>query len=134
MTAWRTPLVRQAEITDTAEKNHGPLANHPDSARPRSLAGSIKQLFREAIKLLAEKAPEPEPKPRRKRTGEATGRAFRMTANKVMHRAARLPAEAYATATAYLTDTLDWLNPWHQHDHDHDDSRPAPSDHLYPHL
>ena len=134
MTAWRTPIVRQAEITDTADKNRGPLANQPDSSRPRSLAGSIKQLFREAIKLLAEKASAPEPKPRRKRTGEVTGRAFRMTANKVMHRAARLPAEAYATATAYLTDTLDWINPWHQHGHDHDDLRPAPDDHLYPHL
>ena len=52
-----------------------------------------------------------------------------------MRRAARIPVEAYATATAYLTDTLDWLNQWHQHDDEaNDDFRSAPSDHLYPHL
>ena len=58
-----------------------------------------------------------------------------MAAGKILRRAARIPVEAYATATAYLTDTLDWLNQWHQHDDEaNDDFRSAPSDHLYPHL
>jgi hypothetical protein len=60
-----------------------------------------------------------------------------MTAQKIMRRAARLPAEAYATATSYLVGTLDWMNPWHQPADDFEDEftpTPAPGDHLYPHL
>lgn len=61
---------------------------------------------------------------------------FRSQAGQIVPRAPQLPAEAYATATAYLWDTLDWLNPWHHHDagsdmehHDH-----APANHLTLHL
>jgi hypothetical protein len=51
-------------------------------------------------------------------------------------REVRVPTEAYATATAYLADTLDWHNQWHQIESDgiDEDFRPAPRDHLYPHL
>jgi hypothetical protein len=49
----------------------------------------------------------------KRKSREETGRAFRMTARKLMRRVARIPAEAYHRATAYLADTLDWL---HHHD------------------
>ena len=66
---------------------------------------------------------------------EDTGRAFRMTARKLMRRVARIPAEVYTRATGYLAETLDWLNLWHHHDeHFAEDVQPAVNDHLYPHL
>jgi hypothetical protein len=76
------------------------------------------------------------PQPTRRRRTEDTGRAaFKLAAGKMMRRAVRIPAEAFATATGYLADTLDWLNQWHQHDEEAcDDVRASPSDHLYPHL
>jgi len=94
----------------------------------------LKRQFRELAKAIIDRAPAPEPAQRRRR-GEDTGRAFRMAARKVVRRAGRIPAEAFATASAYLSDTLDWLNQWHHHDNDaSEDFQPLQSDHLYPHL
>jgi hypothetical protein len=102
------------------------------SAKPRLFQpGAIKQLFRDVRATLTPPAPAPEPKPKRRKD---TGRAFRMTAKKIMRRASRIPAAAYATATAYLSDTLDWLNLWHHHDEVNEDIQPAHTDYLYPHL
>jgi type IV secretory pathway TraG/TraD family ATPase VirD4 len=54
-----------------------------------------------------------ETEPQRRRRTEETGRAaFKMAARNIMRRTIRLPAAAYA-AVAFLSDTLDWLNPWH---------------------
>ena len=76
---------------------------------------------------------EPAPEVKRKRR-EETVQAFRMTARKLLHRMVRIPAEAYTRATAYLADTLDWLNQWHHHDeHLTEDLKPAANDDLYPH-
>jgi len=46
------------------------------------------------------------------------------------------PAADYAPATAYLWDTLDWMNPWHPPEDNglDEDFQPAPQEHLYPHL
>jgi hypothetical protein len=94
--------------------------------------GAIKQLFR-AVKNALTRNDEPAPKVKRKRR-EETGRAFRMTARKLLQRVARIPTETYARATAYLADTLDWLNQWHHHDeHFSEDTKPAAKDDLYPH-
>ena len=94
--------------------------------------GAIKQLFR-AIKNALTRNDEPVPKVKRKRR-EETGRAFRITARKLLRRVERIPTEAYARATAYMADTLDWLNQWHHHDeHLTEDLKPAANDHLYPH-
>lgn len=99
---------------------------------PRFLPAALKQLFRDAKNVLtANDAPAPEVKRKRR---EETGRAFRMTARKLVRRAVRIPAEAYVRATAYLADTLDWLNQWHHQDDIAEDVQPAPSEHLYPHL
>jgi hypothetical protein len=76
---------------------------------------------------------ETAPEVKRKRREEA-GRAFRMTARKLLQRVVRIPAEAYARATTYLADTLDWLNQWHDYDgHMTEEVKPAAHDDLYPH-
>jgi hypothetical protein len=78
---------------------------------------------------------EPTPEVKRKRR-EETVQAFRMTARKLLYRVVRIPSEAYTRATAYLADTLDWLNQWHQHDEHltEEDVKPAANDDLYPHV
>jgi hypothetical protein len=58
---------------------------------------------------------------------------FRRAAKTVFEEA---PPRAYAAATAYLSETLDWLNLW-EHNHPTDfaeEFEAAPQDHLYPHL
>lgn len=112
------------------------LPGDKQERKPRpAFTETLKRQFREMVKAITRKPPAPEPTQPRRRT-EDTGRsAFRMAARKIVRRAARLPPEAYAVATAYLSNTLDWLNEWHHHDSDvHEDFQPAPSDHLYPHL
>ena len=88
---------------------------NPKAATPaRSfLPGAVRKLFREARKALTGKAPAPAPRGRRRRGTEESGRTFKKAARAIMRRLPRLPAQAYA-ATAYLRDTLDWLNSWHE--------------------
>jgi hypothetical protein len=107
------------------QENHGALA-------PRFLPAALKQLFSDVKKVLTARD-ESAPEVKRKRR-EETGRAFRMTARKLVCRVVRLPAEAYARATTYLSDTLDWLNQWHYQDDVPEDVQPAPQEQLYPHL
>jgi len=71
------------------------------------------QLFRDVNKAITSAAAAPQPKQRPRRTEETGRAAFHMAARKIMRRTARLPAEAYAAATACLWDTLNWLNQWH---------------------
>jgi hypothetical protein len=102
------------------------------------LGAAIKQLFRDVKTALTGKAPAAQPTQRRRR-GEDTGQAaFRMAARKIVRRVVvTLPAEAYARATAYLSDTLDWLNLWQDQPPQDDpaaDEAAAPAQHLYPHL
>lgn len=128
----------------TSREGAGNLPGDKQEPKPGTLprggtvfqSGTITRLFRDLAKALTPKAPAPEPEPRARRKGdEDTGRAFRMTARQIMRRAARIPAEAYAKATAYLADTLDWLNQWHHTADDFtEDVQPAPTDYLYPHL
>ena len=62
---------------------------------------------------------------------------FRLTAAKLFRRVAWLPAEAYATATTYLWDTLGYLNLWHyeadQMEQDYHAASPHRDHDLYPH-
>ena len=79
----------------------------------------------------------PEPKPRR-RSGE-TGKAFGPAAKAAMQRTARIPAQAYAATTAYLSDTLDWLNLWNDNSGmddsgELDDNYNPQQNHSSPHL
>jgi len=75
-----------------------------------------------------------QPTPRRRRS-EDTGRTFRAAA-KIMRRAVELPVAAHAAAV-FLSDTLDWLNLWHDNEAAGDelagDCHAGPN-HLSPHL
>ena len=94
--------------------------------------GTIKQLFKD-LKNVLTRGGRPAPLVRRKRR-EDTGRLF-TKAKSILRRMPQFPAQAYAAATAYLSDTLDWLNLWHQNsDAGSEQCEAAPKDHLYPHL
>jgi hypothetical protein len=57
-----------------------------------------------------------------------------MTARNLLRRVVRLPDEAYDHATVYLTDTLDWFNPWHHQDEGlTEEVKRGDNDDLYPH-
>src|SRR5713101_8130656 len=99
-------------MTSREGTRHLPGDDQERKPRP-AFRETLRRQFRELGKTITDKAPAPEPKQRRRRT-EDTGRAaFQMAARKIMHRTVRLPADAYAAATACLWDTLDWLNQWH---------------------
>lgn len=89
-----------------------PSDNQARKTRP-TFTETLKGQFRALMNAITNQRLTPQPVQRRRRT-EDTGKAFRRTARKMMPRAARIPAAAYR-ATAYLWDTLDWLNPW-RHD------------------
>lgn len=107
--------------------NNTPLAHSPNGPKRAERLS----LFRRAARALSRRAaPSPE-KSRRRRSGEAAGSAFRKTATRI---AIRVPA-AYAAAGAFLSDTLDWLNLWHDNEAGLDDGFEQPSpNHLFPHL
>jgi hypothetical protein len=114
---------RTSAVRDTAEGN-----------KHRTITGAIKGLFRTAVRAITRRD-EDEPQPRR-RSGE-TGKAFAMAARATLRRAVGLPAQAYAGATAFLSETLDWLNLWHN-DADaaaelNDGAEPQ-QNFLFPHL
>ena len=55
-----------------------------------------------------------------------------------MHRPVRIPAAAQETI-AFLSETLDWLNPWHNANDNNNAEfsegfETLPQQHLYPHL
>jgi hypothetical protein len=104
--------------TDANDESHGTRElrgdNHqtPTDRKAPRFAETLRRQFRELVQALTHRSPGPPPVQRRRRT-EDTGRAaFRMAAAKIMRREARVPAAAYA-AIAFLSETLDWLNPWH---------------------
>ena len=99
-----------------------------------SAGATLKEKFRQLAQFLTPcAAPAPQPTQRRRRTDEETRGGFKLAAKQIMHRAARLPAAAYA-AVGYLSDTLDWLNLWQEADQFDDDFEPSQPQHLYPHL
>lgn len=87
-----------------------------------------RSLFRRAAGELAKRA-RPPPQPRRRRREDAKG-TFKLAAANLLRRAVALPM--LAEVAAFLADTLDWLNLWH--DDDAGDELPAdPSpNHLSP--
>lgn len=119
----------------TSRGNGGTPRQEPKAPAPNPrFSQNLKQMFREVVKALTGNAPAPVPKSRR-RTTDDTGRAFTAAARKILRRAVRLPAAAYA-ATVFLSETLDWLNPWHHETATEPDEnfQPPPQPHLYPHL
>jgi hypothetical protein len=61
------------------------------------------------VKAITGNAPAPQPKKRR-RTEETGRAAFKMAAKRIMRRAVTVPV--IADAVEFLSDTLDWLNPY----------------------
>jgi hypothetical protein len=79
-------------------------------SKNRTISGAIRGVFRAAVKAITRRDEDESPRPRR-RSGE-TDKAFIMAARATFRRAVAIPIEAYAAATAFLADTLDWLNLW----------------------
>jgi hypothetical protein len=117
----------------------GEVANprpEPKDAKNRtSFAAAIKAQFRQLAEAMTPRVPTPSRQ--RQRTEDEGRAAFGIAARNIMRRAVRLPAETYAAATAYLSDTLDWLNLWQEqplHDDPAADKTAAQGQYLYPHL
>ena len=109
------------------------IAQPPGSAnaQPRSFAGTIKQMFQDAMKVLTGKAPAPEPKPRRKRATDDTGRAFFRAARKLMRHVQRRPV--IQTLGLHEPELWQWNNPDAMYQ-GLGDFHPAETNFLSPHL
>jgi hypothetical protein len=88
-----------------------PVRNMGRRSENRTIPGAVRELFRGVGKAIARRA-EDDPPPPRRRGGGDTRTLFPAAARKIMRRTARVPGQAYAAASAYLADTLDWLNLW----------------------
>jgi hypothetical protein len=66
--------------------------------------------FHRIAQSLTHRAHEPRPAQRRR---EEKGGGFSLAATEIIRRIVPLPEAAYAAAVTFLSDTLDWLNPWH---------------------
>jgi hypothetical protein len=102
------------------EKPHRESANtgaarHLGNRTGRNPAAALKAAFRQVVKAITRRE-EHEPKPQTRRRRGESDRALRMTARATLRRAPRLPPQAYAAASMYLADTLDWLNLWQEGD------------------
>jgi hypothetical protein len=65
------------------------------------------------MKALTHRNDEPKPSSRRKKGEDTTG-GFTLAARQIMSRKVSPPVVAYEAAIDFLTETLDWLNPFHQ--------------------
>lgn len=92
--------------------------------------------FRNLAQSLTGRSHDPEPPQRRSGTGEIRG-GFRLAATQIIRRDIDIPSAAFA-AIMYLSETLDWLNPWHQQtasNEEFDDEFHATQEqHIYPQL
>jgi len=153
--AWRPAPIRQEEPqrdegerdpkTDNPPATAAAIAEQPGGAgaKPRSFVGKIKQLFRDAIKAVTGKAPDPKPKRRSKRTDDTRG-LFKKLAIKILGPVVR---------SVFDADDFNWFAPpdeldetqrllqrerysqdamWQQHDTEA--SHPDRTNHLFPHL
>jgi hypothetical protein len=83
-------------------------------------AETLKRQFSNAMKALTHRDDEPKPEARRKKGEDTTG-GFTFAARQIMSRKVSLPVAAYTTALNFLSETLDWLNQWHDPWHVEDD-------------
>jgi hypothetical protein len=79
-------------------------------SKNQTISGAIRGLFRAAVKAVT-RSDDDEPPPPRRRRGE-TDKGFVLASRAALRRTVSMPCEAYAAATAYLADTIDWLNLW----------------------
>jgi len=112
MTPWRTaPILReQKERENGAEDHHETtgaaiIVEISPKVQP-SFVGTLKRLFREAMRSLTCGAPVPKPKPQRRRKTEDTGRAFKLVARKIFRRILRMPV-----IDLYTPELWQWNSP-----------------------
>jgi hypothetical protein len=122
------PRGAEAAPARKSGKPHREKASPGDTRAARSTAGrrpagAIKAAFRQTVKAIT-RPKEEEPKPQTRRRRGDSDRALRMTARATLRRVPPLPPQAFATATAFLADTLDWLNLWHDADASEPDDNP----------
>jgi hypothetical protein len=129
----------EAGENDKSLGNREPQGEDRNPAQDRKVhrfAETLKRQFREAVNALTRHDHAPQPAQRRRRTGEASG-GFILAARQIMRRSVGVPEAAFA-AIAFLSETLDWLNPWHHEtmnfDGDDEDFHATEQQHIYPHL
>jgi hypothetical protein len=118
----------------------------------RTIAAALKALFRMVAKVLADKADEPRPGAARRRRGEtdggllkpivsqpavagrpaARGRYAALQPARTESEASLCADDPYAAATAYLSDTLAWLQQNADNDQWHDDDFSAKQEQYFP--
>lgn len=111
--AWRPAPIRQEEPqrdkgerdpkTDNPPLTAAAIAEQPGEAKahPRSIVGTIKQLFKDAMKALTGKSATPKPKRRRKRTEDTRG-LFKRLAMKIL---------APVVRSVFDADDFNWFAP-----------------------
>lgn len=105
------------------------------AAKKASFTAMLQGQFQKLAQVLMSRpAPTLRPAQRRRRSGDTTRAAFTMVAARIVRPPARIPAAAYRGAVAYLADTIDWLNLWHEGEEFTEDAEPSPAPYLYPHL
>ena len=104
--------------TDANDESRGTRERRGDDHQPspyRNASRFTERLrceFRELAKFLTCHALAPQPRTRRRRGQEEGPAAFRTAAATITRRRSWIPLAAYS-AIAFLSETLDWLNPWH---------------------
>jgi hypothetical protein len=154
MMAWRSAPIRQEPQRDKGERDAktddppvtaAAVGEPPGSAtaKPRSFAGTIKQLFKDAMKALTGKSAAPKPQRRRKR-GEDTRGLFKKLAIKILGPVVRSvfdaddfnwfapPDELDETQRLLQRERYSQDTTWQQHDNEA--SHRDQTNHLFPHL
>ncbi len=133
MMAWRTPPILQDEKKrdneGTGHPSTGETMIQSDGAETgsrRGLIGTLKQLFRDAMRCLTHKAPAPEPKAQRRRKTEDT-RGFKLAARTIFRRVFRMPV-----IDLHTPELWQWNNPDGAHEAAVDLQYTEPN-HLPPH-
>jgi len=146
-------------VIETTSENASTSAvrDTAEGSKNRTIAGTIKGLFRKVAKAITHDDAEPAPEPRRRRSGETEGE-FRKLVRQITHHIAAAGATArgryaalrpvkaapaasitavdpYIAAGLYLSDTLDWLQLWENNAGDDqclDDSFSPQQDRSFP--
>ena len=85
---------------------------HGTGSKDRTIAGTIRRLFRDVAKAITRALDAPQPKIRRRRSGEDARDPFPAVARKMARRAAT-QTQPHVAASICLSETLDWLHLWH---------------------
>jgi hypothetical protein len=96
MTSWEARPALQPEPANATQ------------SKATGFAGALRRQFRELVKQLTGRGPEPTSKPRRRRAGDA-GSGFKALAAQILRRVTSLPPFYFMHAP---WDTFTWLRIW----------------------